>query len=186
MKENSFPQKILLAIGEKAKDFEDFLNVGFDIMFDYPRFIRGISFHSANKQLFHKGISNLKKSGYIEIRGIENEKKLCLTFKGRIEIIKNILKQKKKKEQKWDRKWRAVIFDIPELSKKDRDFLRRELVWVGFKELQKSIWVYPFEIEKELRALLGFWKTDFTGDIRFLKIEKLEYDTDLRESFNLD
>jgi len=69
-------------------------------------------------------------------------------------------------------------------SRRDRDFLRRELLWMGFKELQKSVWIYPYEIEKELKALLEFWKADFAGDIRFLTIENMD-DKDLREYFNL-
>lgn len=182
MRNNSTPKKILLAIGEKAKDL---LEVGFEIIFDYPEIVRGFSLYRIDKPLFYKGISNLKRSGYIMIKEIKDKKRLYLTSKGRVEIIKNIFKQKAMKEKKWDGKWRAIIFDIPETSKKDRDFLRRELAWIGFKELQKSVWLYPYEIEKELKALLELWKVDFAGDIRFLTIEQLKEDKDLQKRFRL-
>ena len=181
MRKDSIPKKILLAIGEKAKDL---LEVGFEIVFNYPEIVRGFSLYRIDKPLFYKGISNLKKSGYLEMEKIQGKRKLYLTSRGRVEIIKNILKQKKEKSLKWDGKWRAIIFDVPEASRKDRDFLRRELNWIGFKELQKSVWVYPYEIEKELKVLLKFWKVDFAGDIRFLTVEEMD-DKDLREYFNL-
>lgn len=185
MRENSIPKKILLLIGEKSKDL---LEVGFEIIFDYPEIVKGFSLYRddhLHPPILYKGISNLKKSGYLEMKKIQDKRKLYLTSRGRVEIIKNILKQKKGKELKWDGKWRAIIFDIPEISRKDRDFLRRELLWIGFKELQKSVWVFPYEIEKEIKALLELWKVDFAGDIRFLTIEEMD-DKDLREYFNLD
>ena len=181
MKKDSVPKKILLAIGKKSKDL---LEVGYEIIFNYPEIMKGFSLYRIDRPLFYRGVSNLNRSGYIKIKKIKDKKKLYLTSKGRVEIIKNILQQKKEKELKWDGKWRAVIFDIPEVSRRDRDFLRRELLWIGFKELQKSVWIYPYEIEKELKALLELWKADFAGDIRFLAIENMD-DRDLREYFNL-
>jgi len=168
-------------MGNKAKDL---LEVGFEIVFDYPEILRGYSLYRIDRPLFYKGISHLKKYGYLQEKKIKNKKKLYLTPKGRVVIIKNILKQKKEKKLKWDGKWRTIIFDVPETSRRDRDFLRRELNWIGFKELQKSVWVYPYEIEKELKVLLKLWKVDFAGDIRFLTIEKMENDEDLRKYFS--
>jgi len=184
MKKDSIPKKILMSIGEKSKDL---LEVGFEIVFDYPEIMKGFSLYRDDRlrpPMINKGILNLRKNGYLKMKKIQNKRRLYLTSKGRVEIIKNILQQKKEKELKWDEKWRAVIFDVPEVSRRDRDFLRRELLWIGFKELQKSVWIYPYEIEKELKALLELWKADFAGDIRFLAIENMD-DRDLREYFNL-
>lgn len=41
----------------------------------------------------------------------------------------------------WDGKWRIVIWDIPEKRRIARDLLRHKLKWLGFNQLQKSIWV---------------------------------------------
>jgi len=110
--------------------------------------------------------------------------KIYLTNKGRIKIIKNIIKDRGN-NKKWDGKWRAIVFDIPEATRRERNFLRKELKQVGFKELQKSIWIYPYDIKKEMLALLKLWKTDFTGDIRFFEINKIEEDKDLKKHFKL-
>jgi len=185
MKKDSVPRKILLAIGEKSKDF---LIEGAIILFDPKTVMRGTSLYNhphIYSPIVNRGIYDLKRYGYLKEKRSKNKKKLYLTSKGRTTIIRNILKDKKERESKWDGKWRAVIFDIPEASRKDRDFLRRELQWIGFKELQKSVWIFPYNFEKELEALLRFWKFEFQGDIRFLTIEKMD-DKDLKEFFNLN
>lgn len=184
MRKNSIPKKILLIIGEKSKEL---LNLGATVLFDPKTIMRGTSLYydrSFYPKAVSKGVWNLKRGGYLKVKKIKNKNKLYLTSKGRTEIIKNIL-SRKKEQKKWDGKWRAVIFDVPEASRRDRDFLRRELSWIGFKELQKSVWIFPYETEKELKALLKLWEIDFKGDIRFLIIEKMN-DKDIKKQFNLN
>lgn len=176
---------MLLYLGETTKNL---FELGITMMVDPHSLTKGMSIYrddSLHPPLTPKGITKLKRWGYLEERKITNKKKLCFTPKARVEIIRNILRNKKEKKLKWDGKWRAIIFDIPELTRKDRDFLRRELRWIGFKELQKSVWIFPYEIEKELIVLLRLWKIEFEGDIRFLTIEKME-DEDIQEHFNLE
>lgn len=180
IRKNSFTRKILNYLKETSKDL---LILGGKIILDPHSLMKGWGVYTDTHKgpyYFSQHLSNLKKSQYFEYK----KGKFYLTSIGRIKIIKEIIKERKKKI-KWDKKWRAIIFDIPELRRKDRSFLRRELKWIGFKELQKSIWVYPFDIEKELTALLRLWKLDFKGDIRFILIERIEKDKDLRKYFQL-
>lgn len=181
MKENSLSWKILLKIPETT---ENLFKLSYLILVEPQKFTKWSPVYLGPSNI-SKAISNLKRTGYLKEKKIENKKKLYLAPKGRAEIIKYILKNKLLKKIKWDGEWRAIIFDIPELSRRDRDFLRRELRWAGFKELQKSVWVFPYEFEKELSALLKLWKIEFRGDIRFLTIKKIENDDDLREYFGL-
>ncbi len=185
MKKDSVPKKILFLIGKKA---EELLELGYEVIFEPSSLFRGMSLYhnyTLDPPLISKGIRNLKKYGYLKEKKIKDKKTLYLTRKGRVAIIKDILQQKTKKGLKWDGKWRAIIFDVPEASRRDRDFLRRELHLIGFKELQKSVWIFPYEMKKELKVLLELWKADFAGDIRFLTVEKVENDEDLRKYFNL-
>ena len=173
-KKNSMGLKILSHLGESLAYL---LEGTADILCDPYGFSR----RYGSSREFQKHISRFKESGYLQ----ERNGKLYVTEKGRIKIIKNLLKDKSKKEKsKWDKKWRGIIFDIPEANRKERDFLRRELKTIGLIEVQQSVWLFPFDIEKELRALLKLWKTDFKGDIRFILIEKMN-DKDLKERFNL-
>lgn len=137
--------------------------------------------HSVVKREIQRRINKLKNQGYLR----ETEKGLEITPKGRIEMIKVIL-WKKLKAKKWDGKWRLIIFDIPEMSRRDRDFLRRELKWIGFWELQKSVWIFPYDMEREMMTLLRLWKLEFKGDIRFAVVEKISSDEELKKYFNLE
>jgi len=61
---------------------------------------------------------------------------------------------------KWDKKWRIVIFDIPEKNRLSRERLRFYLKDIGFKMLQNSNWICPYG--------------DFDEIQNFLKEEKIE------------
>ncbi|MEK7178207.1 MAG: hypothetical protein AAB721_00910, partial [Patescibacteria group bacterium] len=53
----------------------------------------------------------------------------------------------------WDKKWRMVIFDIPEKKKLAREALRSKLKDLGFVKLQDSIWITPFPCENEIKLI---------------------------------
>ena len=177
-------EKILSYLGKTLKNF---LELGVTILVDPRSLTRGFSLYSSPslpkylaQKVIQQKINRLKRQGYLR----KTEKGWELTPKGRIEIIKIIL-WKKLNNKKWDGKWRVIIFDIPEMSRRDRDFLRRELKWIGFIELQKSVWIFPFDTEKEIMALLKLWKLEFLGDIRFLVVEKITEEKELKKHFNL-
>lgn len=57
----------------------------------------------------------------------------------------------------WDQQWRFVLFDIPEKRRSFRNVLRDKLKHLGFFQFQKSVWVYPFECEEEIRYLCEYF-----------------------------
>lgn len=59
--------------------------------------------------------------------------------------------------RKWDKKWRFVLFDVPESKKKTRDALRRKLKYLGFLEFQKSVFIYPFPCREEINFVINFF-----------------------------
>lgn len=59
---------------------------------------------------------------------------------------------------KWDRRWRLVIFDIPEKRKTDRDSLTLKLYKLGFKPLQRSVWIHPFACHEEIEVVAAHYK----------------------------
>lgn len=48
-----------------------------------------------------------------------------------------------------------VIFDIPEYKKKQRNWLRLNLINLGFMQLQKSVWVGPSPLPEEFIKYLN-------------------------------
>jgi len=88
-----------------------------------------------------------------------------------------------KAPRKWDEKWRIVIFDIWERRRGVRDKLRRTLEKAGFKRVQDSVWVCPYDCEEFitfLRADLRLGK-----GILYIIAEGIENDARLRRLFNI-
>lgn len=110
--------------------------------------------------------------------------KLRVTDKGRKKLRSwSLQKYQIPKPKKWDKRWRVLIFDIPERRKGLRDKVRRALQASGFVRLQDSVWIYPYDCE-ELIILL---KADFKigKDMLYMIVDTLEYDTPILTRFNL-
>lgn len=85
--------------------------------------------------------------------------------------------------EKWDGKWRVVIFDIPERRRKIRDSLRFHLRQLGFFELQKSAFVHPYPCTDEIDFLVEWYRAK--PYVRQLLVDKIDNDLHLRQKFNL-
>lgn len=87
------------------------------------------------------------------------------------------------KTKRWDKRWRVVIFDIPERRRTVRVRLRRFMEEYGFVRLQDSVWIYPYDCED----LIALAKANLRigADVLYMIVERLERDTHLREHFAL-
>lgn len=103
-------------------------------------------------QKIRQGFYQLRRRKVIQYVKTENGVDIYrITKKGREELKKfsfdNLLLPK---PRRWDRKWRLVIFDIPQTKRQARDLLRDKLRDLGFFQLQKSVWVHPFPCKDEI------------------------------------
>ena len=133
------------------------------------------------KQSVKKSLTRLIEHGYVSLK----DGKVHLTPKG--EKFAALLGEGKlapKKPRRWDGKWRMLIFDIPERRKGLRQQVRATLISLGFKRLQDSVWVYPYDCE-DLIVLL---KIDFRigKDLLYVIADKIEFDKLLRDHFRLE
>ena len=97
-------------------------------------------------------------------------------------MLRHALNQLKIKPQTiWDGIWRIVIFDIPNRHKWSRDALRGRLRIMGFYQLQKSVFVYPFPCDKEVAFIASLFNA--RSYLRLIKTDTIEHDDDLREFF---
>ena len=133
-----------------------------------------------------KGVlTRLKYKGEIEFVEMDGKKYVRLTNRGEktLNLSRKKLNLIENKPKKWDRRYRLVMFDIPEKRKKIRKQLRFEMQEVGFLRIQDSVWVYPFDCE-EFIALL---KADLRvgKDILYAVVEEIENDKWIRKHFNL-
>jgi CRISPR-associated endonuclease Cas2 len=179
LKKNSLSQKMLLIIWKTLKEIAktpDELLEGMTLL-DVIQKFHGT--YWANKEWEAiRVLRRLESSGHVK----EKDKKIYLTKKGYMEILKY---QTQEKYPRWDNRWRIVIFDIPEEKRNYRDFLRNLLRWIGFRELQKSVWVFPYDARDKIKRLLKIQNLRIEDDIRFLTVEKIEQDNDLRAKFGL-
>lgn len=127
-------------------------------------------------------LRRLEKNGYVR-RVVGTEHRYKLTLVGRRRALRLRLYRSPAEQQAWDGKWRVLIFDVPERRRAARDFLRRELRLLEFKQLHRSVWVSPFDIPANFHILLGDAGLKF--DTRLLVVERINYDVDLRRWFNL-
>lgn len=105
----------------------------------------------------------------------ENGKQRVLRF--------NIDKMEIKKPLNWDKKWRIVMFDIPEKLKKLREALRFHFREIGLIELQKSVLVFPYPCSKEVEFILEFYNA--RKYVRFVLAEKIDNQLHLMKKFDL-
>lgn len=106
-----------------------------------------------------QSIYRLKKNSYIKWKYYKNKKsiRLELTKKGKKFFEKVQLEDVSVPIQKdWDGNWRFVLFDIPEKSRFARNILRDKLKHMDFFQFQKSVWIHPFECEKEIKFVCEF------------------------------
>jgi len=162
---------------EKAVDgyvrMEDFLyNPGFYAYgsgWEYP----------LKKAALTKAIKRLRENGLIDF---VDDKTLMfrLTDSGKDRALWIKIKEE---EEKWDGRWRMVVFDVPEKYRIGRDALRRALKQIGFLEYQKSVFIHPFECKDEIDFVVEFFR--MRPWARIVVAESIDDDLRLKRHFNL-
>lgn len=122
--------------------------------------------------------------GFIKFQNRNGKMIVRLTKRGENRLLKYQLREVSiKKPRSWDKKWRVIIFDIKENIRGKRDAFRNGLCDLGFKRLQNSVWVYPYECEEVIVMLKSHF--NFGKDVLYMIVENIENDRWLREEFGL-
>lgn len=107
---------------------------------------------SIEKSNFSERIKYLKKRGLIETFVEGKDKYIEITPKGIDRATKlHDLHPVIDRMGTWDKKWRIVIFDIPEKYRNARDSFRNKLIEMGFIQVQDSVYLHPFECSEIIR-----------------------------------
>lgn len=123
-----------------------------------------------NRNYFNKLIYDLKQRGYLKTLKVQDNSAIMITSKG-IEKIFAIKIKLIDKELRKDGKWQMVLFDIPENKRRNRDYFRNGLRYLGYKMLQKSIWVCPYDTLKETKELIK--KYNLKSWVELLLVNKI-------------
>lgn len=101
---------------------------------------------SKEKYIFKKKIEKFEKDELIFLGG----EKIELTEKGKKILRMNQELNIEPNVEKWDKVWKVIAYDIPKNKSKERNFFQRKLKNTGFIQLQKSVWIIPFDCKEEI------------------------------------
>lgn len=134
---------------------------------------------------YRTALGRLAAQGHIKFEKRGGQSYARITPKGRkvFEFERQKLKLKDTKRGRWNKRWRVVIFDIPERRRKTRDRLRKTMGEVGFVRLQDSVWVFPYDCEDFLTLLKSDLKIG--SAVLYMVVEQIENDKHLKAHFGL-
>ncbi len=117
--------------------------------------------HNFSAKQLSVAVCDLKKQKLIEKKkDYEGSVLVSLTERGMLRAINYQFRRLNDKKENWDGKWRMVAFDIPNSHTKGRKGLNYRLKMGGFYELQKSIFLYPYDCKKEIDAFIKLFKLE--------------------------
>ena len=132
-----------------------------------------------------RSLAGLNKNKIIILKEVNGKFVVELTEKGR-RVVGEIQFENMeiKKQTVWDGKWRIVIFDIPENQRRvERNALRGKLQNLGFYQIQKSVWAYPYPCEKEIQFLCEMF--NINPYVNIITAEKIYNDDSMKKHFKL-
>lgn len=138
-----------------------------------------------NKNLLWKSIRQLYENQLVQFKEEKNGLiTVLLTKKGKkIAVSYNLDNMQITIPAVWDKKWRIVMFDIPEKYKKARDALRWHLKQLGFIQLQKSVFCFPYDCKKEIDLIIDLYQ--IRRWVRYLTSDFIDNELHLRTKFGL-
>ena len=119
----------------------------------------------------------------IKIEKRDDELFIKLTKRGKIRALLMRLHRDFKKSQRWDGRWRVIIWDIPESSHLQRQRIRTLIKSLGFYQLQKSVFINPNPLPQS--AVHYLRESGLLNYLRFLRVDRLDDDTYLKSHYNL-
>lgn len=156
----------------------------FHLSRNFSKILRQRKYLKAKQAKFDNSFYYLKRRGYLNIEKKNKQIYISLTEEGRKKAGKYLIDDLKIKEpKKWDKKWRIVIFDIPTLTNIKRAAFRGKLKELGFYKLQQSVWVYPYDCEREIEFLKEFFGLN-QRELNLI-VGEIKRDEFLRRTFKL-
>ncbi|SRR3989339_104292 len=150
------------------------------------RITKEISKANIREASIKKSLENLEKKEIIDLIEKDNNVFVYIKDHNHPFILKYSIKSllDLKKNKKWNGKWFLVFFDVPEIQRNKRDYLRKFLLKVGFYRYQKSVYLFPYECENEI----GLIKRIVEGAkyMKYIIAERIEDEYTAKTFFHLN
>lgn len=116
----------------------------------------------------------------------ENSDGICrivLTKEGKKKVVSlNLDTLEIKRPDFWDKKWRVVVFDIPESKRSARNALRQKLKDLGFYAWQKSVFIHPYNCLNEIEFIIELFQ--IRPYVRLFEASKIMNESELKFHFD--
>jgi CRISPR/Cas system-associated endoribonuclease Cas2 len=139
-----------------------------------------------SKQAADRAVSGLYASKLLEAQNnADGTITLVLSDSGRKKALTYHTRYAKiRSKSGWDGKWRIVLYDIPEDERGARDAFRDHLTQLGFRKLQNSASIHPFDCKHEVEFFVEL--LDIRKYARFIVADSIDDETYWKRKFNLD
>lgn len=142
-------------------------------------------FKKYSKKKISDTFYQLKKQGLIEVNRDNHQLYISLTPQGKRKAgWLQIDDLRIDRPQRWDKKWWLILFDISELKKMHREAFRGKIKELGFLQLQKSVWLYPFDCRAEIELLRDFFGLK-EQELRLVVADDIGGTKELKEFFKI-
>lgn len=137
-----------------------------------------------NKRRLKQVLKRFENKKIVEVVETTDGAVVRITKNGFTKALKYKLEEIRiKRQKKWDKKWRIVIFDIPERKKRIREELRARLRQMEFHRLQESVYVHAFPSFNEVEFLRQVFGVDIS--VTYIIAQKIEGQDNLKKIFNV-
>lgn len=129
-------------------------------------------------------LKSLKRRGLLNYKTRNGKTTINLTEKGKLYYKRlSIDSIELPKYKNWDGLWNIITFDIPEKHRVNRRHFSKTLSIVGMYNLEKSIFIYPYECRKEIMEIADAFLV--SKYIRYIKANYVQNDELPKKFFNL-
>jgi len=131
-------------------------------------------------------LKNLEKKQIIYLEEKDDKVFVYLKDKNHPKIIEYSIKKLldfKKKKKKWNGRWFMVFFDVPEIQRNKRNYLRYFLKNLGFYQYQKSVYIFPYNCENEVALIKKI--VEGAKYMKYIVAEKIEDEDKIKKYFGL-
>jgi hypothetical protein len=132
-------------------------------------------------------LKELERKKLVEFKYLPNhEIRVVLSHQGKKLVRQYDLDNLKiSKTKSWDKKWRIILYDIPQHRKKASVILAKKFHDLGLYQLQKSVWVSPYDCLAELEFICAVFELDINHSFFYLTIHELPRCEKIKKFFNL-
>lgn len=137
-----------------------------------------------NKYRLKQTVKRMVDRKLLELKTVNGVTTIMVSESGKKQLMKYRFQEMLlQRPEKWDGKWRIVMFDIPEKKKSNREAFRNKMGQLGFLLVQKSVYVTPYPCQDEIAFLRQYFNV---GDnVSIFTVGSLEEDEFLRKAFKL-